>query len=190
MHAKWFAHSLLAIHSGLQFGGEPIKSIRQEQDGLSLTTLHSAFGPQGDGWQGFSITGSSTKIDCNEGCDTRKTFFYLLIGMHRINGSPVCLLGQVHMGLWFTTWHIAPVPQVPGHGLIHFWLKHASFNGHSELVTHSGLHVGGLPMKPSMQEHTACLLISLHWLFGPQGEGWQGFVTTGSKIYSNNAVLV
>lgn len=64
---------------------------------------------------------------------------------------------------------------------MHFWFAQAWFKGHSELVIHSGLHVGGLPMKPGTQEQTAWLLISLHWLFGPHGDGLQGCVTIGSK---------
>lgn len=52
----------MLIHSGLQFGGDPIKVGKHEQDGDSPITLHCAFGPQGDGWQGFiGTTGSSTK---------------------------------------------------------------------------------------------------------------------------------
>ena len=47
---------------------------------------------------------------------------------------------------------------------------------------HSGLHAGGLPMKPGTQEHTACPLISRHWLFGPQGDGLHGCVTTGAIL--------
>lgn len=54
-----FAHSLLLTHSGLQFGGEPMNSARQEQDGESLITWHCVFGPHGDGTQGFSRGGSS-----------------------------------------------------------------------------------------------------------------------------------
>lgn len=63
MQAKWFAHSLLLIHSGLQFGGVPINSGKQEHEGESLMTLHSAFEPHGDGWQGFVwiVMGSSSK---------------------------------------------------------------------------------------------------------------------------------
>jgi len=49
------------------------------------------------------------------------------------------------------------------------------------LDTHSGLQVGGLPIKPGTQEHTACALISLHWLLGPQGEGEQGLTGGGTK---------
>lgn len=53
IHAKLFGHSLLLMHSGLQFGGVPINSGKQEQDGESPVTLHCEFGPHGDGWQGF-----------------------------------------------------------------------------------------------------------------------------------------
>lgn len=113
---------------------------------------------------------------------TSKELEYLLKGMHLTNGSPVYLGGQVHMGLCLITSHLASTPHDPAHGLIHFWLLQALFGGQSELTTHSGRHVGGLPMYPGTQVHTACPLTSLHWLFGPQGEGWHGFVTTGTTI--------
>lgn len=34
LHAKLYGHSPLLMHSGLQFGGDPMKSGRQEQDGV------------------------------------------------------------------------------------------------------------------------------------------------------------
>ena len=72
-----------------------------------------------------------------------------------MNGSPVYPGEHVHIGLWFRTWHFALIPQVPGQGSTHFWLLHASFWGHSELVTHSGLQVGGAPIYPGTQEQMA-----------------------------------
>ena len=63
MHANRLEHSLLLTHSGRQLGGNPINSRRHEQDGWSLSTWHSAFGPQGDGWQGLiGIGGLSALI--------------------------------------------------------------------------------------------------------------------------------
>lgn len=53
IHAKCEGHSLLLIHSGLQYGGEPRNSGRHEHVGVSPATRHSAFAPQGDGTQGF-----------------------------------------------------------------------------------------------------------------------------------------
>lgn len=84
--------------------------------------------------------------------------------------------GQEHIGLCFITSHLAPTPQVPRQGLIHFWLLQASFSEHSALIVHSGRHEGGLPMYVGRQEQTAWLLISLHWLFCPHGLGLQGRV--------------
>lgn len=72
-----------------------------------------------------------------------------------MKGSPVYLTRQLHIGLWLTTTHSALIPQVPGHGSMHFWFKQARSNGHSELLTHSGLQVGGLPINPGTQEQTA-----------------------------------
>lgn len=40
-------------HSGLQFGGRPMKFGRQEQAGTFPSTLQCEWGPQGDGIQGF-----------------------------------------------------------------------------------------------------------------------------------------
>lgn len=71
-------------------------------------------------------------------------------------------------------------PHVPGQGSIHFWLMHARFKAHSELLTHSGRHIGGDPINPSTQEHTAWPFIALHLLFGPQGDGTHGLTITGS----------
>lgn len=59
MQANWVMHSLLLIHSGLQFGGMPENSGRQEHDGELLSTWHWELGPQGDGWHG-STDGCST----------------------------------------------------------------------------------------------------------------------------------
>lgn len=99
-----------------------------------------------------------------------------LILTHLKNGSPVYPSWQEQIGEWLMTWHSAFNPQFDSHGFIHFWFKHALSCGHSELATHSGLQFGGEPMKVCRQEQTAWSLISLHWLFGPQGEGWHGFV--------------
>lgn len=101
---------------------------------------------------------------------------YIRIGWHLVNGSPVYPVTQLQIGLWLTTWHRAWIPQVPGQGSLHFWLMHASFGGQSELTTHSGLHEGGAPIKPSIHEQTAWPLCSLHLLFGPHGDGLQGFM--------------
>lgn len=106
--------------------------------------------------------------------------FNLLLGWHLKNGSPSKRSGHLQIGLWLTTVHIADIPQVPMQGSRHFWLKQAWFRGHSLLWTHSGRHVGGLPINPGTHEQTPCPFISRHWLFGPHGDGWQGLRWTGS----------
>lgn len=108
------------------------------------------------------------------------------MGEHLLNGSPSKRLEQVHIGLWLTTLHCAAIPQVPSHGSLHFWLRHASFNGHSLLLTHSGRHAGGLPMNPWTQEQTPIPFTSRHWLLGPHGDGLHGFSMTGAN---NNKTL-
>ena len=64
---------------------------------------------------------------------------------------------------------------------MHLWLLHARLRRQSELKTHSGLQVGGLPENPWTQEQTACSLIVRHWLLGPQGVGLQGLITSRSE---------
>lgn len=78
-------HSELLIHSGRQLGGVPMYSGKHEQEGASPTTLHCAFGPQGEGRHGFEgIDGgsSSKKKIKNECCsyDT-KQLYYLLVNI-------------------------------------------------------------------------------------------------------------
>lgn len=47
------------MHSGLQYGGDPINPLTHEQDGDPELSLHTEFGPHGEGVQGF--TGSGVK---------------------------------------------------------------------------------------------------------------------------------
>lgn len=107
---------------------------------------------------------------------------FLRMGWHLMKGSPVSPDGQLHIGLWLMTWHWAPRPHVPGQGSVHFWFEHASLRLQSELTMHSGLQDGGLPMKPCTHEHTACSLMTRHWLLGPQGDGLHGCFTSGAEI--------
>lgn len=79
-----------------------------------------------------------------------------------MNGSPVYPLKHLHIGLCWNTLQSVFTPQAPGQGSLHLRLLHALFWGHSELTTHSGLQVGGLPIYPWTQEQTAWPLISLH----------------------------
>ena len=53
--------------------------------------------------------------------------------------SPVYPWLQLQMGLWFLTEHWAFLPQVPGHGSLHFFCMQARWLGHSVLMRHSGL---------------------------------------------------
>lgn len=61
MHAKFRGHSEFIEHSGLQDGGTPIKSDKQEHTGELLIIRHWEFGPQGEGVQegGLSVVDSS-----------------------------------------------------------------------------------------------------------------------------------
>ena len=66
IQASWLGHSLLLMHSGRQYGGEPENSGRQEHEAWSLSTWHWAFGPQGDGWQGFPGAGLGAGTLCEQ----------------------------------------------------------------------------------------------------------------------------
>lgn len=58
-------------------------------------------------------------------------------------------------------------------------------------------------MYPGIQEQTPWPLISLHWLFGPQGLGWHGFcgggatnnkidgdIISGAKRFNNKNIYI
>lgn len=105
----------------------------------------------------------------------------LRIGWHLMNGSPVIRGGQLQIGLWLTTSHLAPTPQDPAQGFMHFWLLHASDRPQSELTTHSGRQAGGEPLYDGKHEQTDWPLIGLHWLYGPHGDGWHGVGSTGAE---------
>lgn len=50
---------MLLEHSGLQYGGEPVKFGKQVHDGILDKSLHIEFGPHGDGVHGvISATGA------------------------------------------------------------------------------------------------------------------------------------
>lgn len=51
----------------------------------------------------------------------------------------------------------------------------ALFPGHSAFIVHSGRQFGARPTKLGKQEHTACVPVTLHCEFGPQGVGMHGF---------------
>lgn len=62
MQANCVSHSLLLTHSGLQFGGDPVKSARQEHEGKLFIASHRAFGPHGELSQGLmGVTGLAAK---------------------------------------------------------------------------------------------------------------------------------
>jgi hypothetical protein len=165
IHARLFEHSEFDIHSGRQFGGEPIISDPQEHVAWLLISLHIELDPQGDGEQGFIWTGCMSNI-------SRSQFE---------NGFPLNPLLQVQNGLWFMTSHLAFLPQTPTQGFMHFWLLQASFWEQSESRTHSGLQEGGIPTYWGKQEQILCSFKTRHWEYEPHGLGSQGFVFTGAE---------
>lgn len=83
------------------------------------------------------------------------------------------------MGVWLFTVQSAPTPQEPGHGSLHFSFIHALLLGHSALITHSGLQLGGLPTYWGKQEHDGYPPWSWHVENNPQGFGIHGFNGSG-----------
>jgi len=51
------------MHSGLQFGGDPVNSGRHEHDGVSPFTWHCEFGPQGDGTHGLPAGSGNATVN-------------------------------------------------------------------------------------------------------------------------------
>jgi hypothetical protein len=97
--------------------------------------------------------------------------------------------GHVHTGVWLTTLHCAPAPQDPGHGSRHFSLRQAKLLVHSELMTHSGLQLGGLPMYEGRHEHDGVPPTSRHCELGPHGEGTHGLTYCGGTGDSAGAEI-
>ena len=100
---------------------------------------------------------------------------------HLTNGSPVWSGLQLQIGLWLMVSQRDSMPQVPGQGSEHFMFKHARFVEHSWLERHSGRQFGGFPINSARHEQVACPFETRHWLFGPQGDGTQGFSLSGSE---------
>lgn len=152
MHARLAGQSDWITHSGRQFGGRPIYSFKQEHTGWLLISRHCENCPQGlgiHGWVGSLYSGvSKYKDTIRFGKQNRLEKGLRWIKMHLINGSPSWSLGQLHIGLWLTTWQLAWKPQgfAVVHGSTHFWPTHALSWGHSELTKHSARQLGGLPI--------------------------------------------
>lgn len=121
------------------------------------------------------------------------TFNILRFWVHLMNGFPVKPWGQLQIGLWLLHWQIAAIPQAPMQGFIHFWLEQIWLVLQSELLVHSGLHVGGFPMYPGMQEQLAWSFIDRQRLLGPHKDGLHGSGSIGSnyeKILKSKACLI
>lgn len=73
------------------------------------------------------------------------------------------------------TEHLVFGPQAPGHGFLHWFLKHANVLVHSSLIVHSGLQFGGFPTIFSEHVQAGDSPTTLHCEFGPQGDGTHGF---------------
>lgn len=62
IQARFDGHSWWITHSGRQFGGAPSIPNEHEQTALASSSLHSEFGPHGDGIQGFTFLGGSIAV--------------------------------------------------------------------------------------------------------------------------------
>lgn len=86
---------------------------------------------------------------------------------------------HVHIGMWFSTVQVAEAPHEPGQGSRHLEVMQARSLEQSEWTAHSGLQLGGLPMKVERHEHDGVPPMSRHSALGPHGDGTQGLPITG-----------
>ena len=103
---------------------------------------------------------------------------------HSSNAFPVYPGGQVQVGMWLKTRHLALVPQVPEQGSTHLFPAHAALLEQSELRMHSGRQpLYGSPKRPGGQVQTQRVppRDDLAVALGPHGLGLQasGFGVTG-----------
>jgi hypothetical protein len=201
MHALSLAQSEFIVHSGLQFGGDPMYVSMQEHIGTLLVTWHSELGPHGDGIHGL-ISGVGKSKITEKKCRKEKTWAYklsinnlinlylLIIAAHLMKGSPWKPWRQLHIGAWFTVLHSAFSPHTPIQALTHFWLTQLFVASHSELIVHSGRQLGGEPKKSGIQEHVAWSLWFLQIELLPHGFGTHGFwgegTVTNKRSFVNN----
>lgn len=85
------------------------------------------------------------------------------------------------------TLHSALRPHWPRQGSAHLLFMQALLDGHSLFIVHSGLQLGGVPIKFDWQLQTAWPFDSLQILLGPHGDGTHGAgFTVSSRINKNN----
>lgn len=60
----------------------------------------------------------------------------------------------------------------------------ARWSKQSLLLTHSGLQLGGEPIKPGKQLQAGEPSTTLHSELRPHGLGWQGFLGTNNSVVS------
>jgi len=167
MHVLSVGQSELSTHSGRQPSyGLPWYSSIHLQAAAPFRSIHSAFGPHGDGWHGFG--GSSC------------------CGTHCTKALPAYPVGQEQDTACPITRHSALVPHDSGHGLLHLLLIHACVDWQSGLMIHSGRQLGGEPKNSGWHWQTGPFLSFLQIELGPQGDGtqgsWGGDFTSGTAI--------
>lgn len=86
-------------------------------------------------------------------------------------GSPSRPGSQAQLARWSTAVQTARGPQACTQGSLHFCATQASVAGHSALIVHSGLQLGGAPMKLGWQLHAGISPDFTHIEFGPHGDG-------------------
>lgn len=150
IHAWFWEHSELTVHSGRQKGGLPIYVGEQEHTAWSLIRRHWLLGPQGDGTQGSigsAATAAKKRIKNLDDTFNGGLFYSCCSGLlgvgttlQRTKGSPVNPGRQVQIGKWLTVRQSAFDPQVPGQGSLHLFPMQALSWEQSVFNTHSGLH--------------------------------------------------
>lgn len=81
--------------------------------------------------------------------------------------------GQLQIGLWLTTRHLALNPHTPTHGSIHFRFTQALSLGQSALMVHSGLQSPLVVLPKNPGKHSQINFVGLQMEFNPHGDGLQ-----------------
>jgi len=81
------------------------------------------------------------------------------------------------------------MPHKPGQGFLHLCCMQTILAGHSALIVHSGLQLGGLPLYVGKQEQDGIPPVSRHSENMPQGDGTHRSVVMSLTIGGLTAIM-
>jgi len=81
------------------------------------------------------------------------------------------------------------MPHKPGQGSLHLCCMQTILAGHSALIVHSGLQLGGLPLYVGKQEQDGIPPVSRHSENMPQGDGTHRSVVMSLTIGGLTAIM-